>query len=68
MATVEQLKELLIENRLTSIRLSIPNGHCPYAYYHIEQTGTCEDLGCAECHRQFMQKMRTLITEEVNSL
>lgn len=67
MATIEQLKEIIVELRLELIRANIPQGHCPYAYYYgVEQEGDCDD--CNECKRKFFEKYEMKIRQEVEKL
>lgn len=67
MATIEQLKEIIVELRLELMRAKIPQGHCPYAYYHgVEQEGDCDD--CDECKRKFFEKYEIKIKQEVEKL
>jgi len=70
--TVEELKEMLIEERMMRIINSIPNGHCPNAYYCIDYVSGCvsEDLddSCYECKKRFAKAMEKKIREEVEAL
>ena len=64
MATVEQLKEIIVDLKIALMKANIPNGHCPYAYYHsIEQKGDCDD--CDKCKREFFEKYENKIRQEV---
>lgn len=56
MATIEELKEIIIELKVDLAKAKVPNGHCPYAYYpNIKQEGDCDD--CNKCQRDFFSKV-----------
>jgi hypothetical protein len=64
MATIEQLKEIIIELKVDAARARVPYGHCPYAYYTcIENEEDCDD--CNKCMRNFFEKYESLIRQEV---
>lgn len=68
--TKGQLKEMIIDLRMQVVQMSIPKGHCPYAYYGLENAPNidCNEIGCSTCHAQFNQIMRERITKEVKQL
>ena len=33
-ATIEELKEMIVDLKMDLVRANIPSGNCPYAYYH----------------------------------
>ena len=33
MASIEELKKIIVDLRMDLVRESIPRGHCPYVYY-----------------------------------
>lgn len=67
MATVEELKEIIIDLKLSLAKANIPQGHCPYAYYsNIEQEGDCDD--CNKCKRQFFEKYEDKVRKAVAEL
>ena len=72
MATVETLKRLLIEERVMRIVDSIPNGHCPNAYYNIDYLSGCmsEDPNdnCTQCKARFHKALYKQIEKEVMAL
>lgn len=69
MADVKELKEMIIDLRMDLVKANIPSGNCPYAYYSIENpTGDCGSVGCNECKKIFLDKMRSEIIEEVMQL
>lgn len=64
MATVEQLKEIIVDLKISLMKANIPYGHCPYAYYYgVEQEGDCDD--CNKCKRNFFEKYENKIRQEV---
>lgn len=64
MATVEQLKEIIVDLKIALMKANIPNGHCPYSYYHgVEQDGDCDD--CDVCKWKFFEKYEAKIRQEV---
>lgn len=70
MATIEELKEMLIEEKVSRIIDSIPNGNCPNAYYSIDFDSGCgeQELSCEECKRNFKKAVIEMVTAEVNAL
>ena len=72
MATVEQLKEMLIEERVERICNSIPDGHCPNAYYQFEYLSGCmsddENDSCFQCKKRFKQAVEQKVRKEIEKL
>lgn len=67
MATVEELKEMIVELKVDLAKASVPNGHCPYAYYPgIKQDGDCDD--CNKCKREFFEKYENIVRARVEKL
>ena len=67
MATVEELKEMIIELNVDLAKAHIPYGHCPYAYYSgVEQDGDCDD--CDKCKREFFEKYENIIRAKIEKL
>ena len=67
MATIKQLKEIIVELRLSLMKANIPDGHCPYAYYYgVEQEDDCDN--CNKCKRHFFEKYKAKIEQEVELL
>lgn len=68
MASVNELKEMIIDLRMNLVRANIPSGNCPYAYYRTttEREGDCED--CDKCSAQFFKDMEYDIRLEVEEL
>lgn len=63
-ASVDELKQMIVNLRLDLVKAKIPKGHCPYAYYHIEKSrDNCED--CTECNAEFFAAMKKKIEAEV---
>lgn len=64
MATVEQLKEIIIKLRVDLAKTTVPYGHCPYCYYPgITHKECCDD--CDKCKREFFEKYESLTRQEV---
>lgn len=59
---IDDLIDRVIDLRLGLIGASIPDGHCPYAYYYVEDSHECDN--CTECKARFFETMRERITEE----
>ena len=71
MASVEELKEMIIDLRIDLVRANIPNGHCPYAYYSTSKQKNrenCDDIDCSECKRKFFKDKENDIRAEVMQL
>ena len=67
MATIEELKEIIIDLKVQLVRTNIPYGHCPYSYYPgISQEGDCDD--CDKCKRRFFEKYESEIRKDVEKL
>ena len=70
MATIQELKELLIEERVQRVMDSVPKGNCPNAYYNFDYNSGCgeEEMTCEQCKRNFKNTVIEIITKEVNAL
>lgn len=71
MASVEELKEMIIDLRMDLIRANIPYEHWPYAYSSTskhEGRRNCDDISCSECKRKFFEDNENDIRQEVNQL
>ena len=70
MDKINELKEIIIDLKMSLIRANIPQGHCPYAYYHPStKRDTCGDgITCSECKEIFMQDIKEDIRQEVARL
>lgn len=67
--TAKELKEIIVKLKMDMVKATIPNGHCPYAYYHIDEDDAdrnCDD--CNQCKKDFFNKMRKIIEKEVAEL
>lgn len=68
-ATIEELKNIIVELKIELARERIPSSHCPYAYYHRENPiGNCSDISCEECKTIFFEDMRKNVEEDVKEL
>lgn len=70
MATVERLKEIIVDLKVALRNSYIPKGHCPYAYYSVEGAKDidCDSFDCDLCRREFMELYRKQVKKEVESL
>ena len=70
MATIQELKKMLIQEKVERIMDSIPNGNCPNAYYSIDYNSGCgeEEMTCEQCKRNFKKAVIEIVTAEVNAL
>ena len=69
MASIEELKEIIVDLKMDLIRGSIPSGNCPYAYYNRENPiDSCNDVSCSRCKEIFFDGIRSDIKEEVAGL
>ena len=69
-ATTSDLKQMIVNLKVSNISASIPEGHCPYSYYHRENpVKECGgDTSCAKCKQIFLDNMRKEIEAEVAKL
>lgn len=68
-ATIEELKDMIVDLKMDWVRESIPSGNCPYAYFHRKNpVGECGSVSCEECKRIFLEDMKKDIVEEVKAL
>lgn len=71
MASVEELKKMIIDLRMDLVRANIPRGNCPYAYYSTSKQKdreNCDDISCSECERKFLIDKKNDIREEIMQL
>lgn len=69
MATIEELKEIIIGLKMELAYASVPKGNCPYAYYPlIKEEHDCCEIDCTECKRRFFEKYKETITKQVQEL
>ena len=68
-ATIEELKEMIVDLRIDLVRANIPRWNCPYAYYHRDNPiSNCNDVSCNKCKEFFLDEMRKDIEKEVAEL
>lgn len=69
-ATKKELKEMIVELKMQLISTSIPIGHCPYAYYKLQNplTEACGDVSCSRCRQVFLGEMKKIVEAEIESL
>lgn len=67
---INTLKEMIVDLRVKNISQGIPIGHCPYAYYSMQNPleGSCGDTSCGVCRNVFLNEMRKQISAEVAEL
>ena len=67
MATIEELKEIIIELKVDLAKANVPYGHCPHAYYPgMKHDGQCDD--CNQCTREFFQRYENIVRAKVDKL
>lgn len=67
-ATIDELKNIIIDLKIDLIKHEIPVGHCPYAYYNKQNSVGCDDISCQKCRRIFFENIRKDIEAEVETL
>lgn len=71
-ATIEEIKRLLVNEKVARIMDRIPYGDCPTAYYSIKYTTGCmsEDPNdnCKKCKARFRQALYEHVDKEVMAL
>ena len=69
MASIKELKEMIVDLRVDLVRANIPKGNCPYAYYDKENPiSSCNDVSCSECKEIFFNGIKIDIEKEVAQL
>lgn len=69
MAKISELKEIIVDLKMSLVRASIPQGNCPYAYYRLSVQRDCSsEISCSECRRMFMEDMEKDIRKAVRKL
>lgn len=70
MATISELKEIIVDLKMRLVKNIIPYGNCPYAYYLTKERENiqCGTIGCYECENNFYDKMKKIIEQEVAEL
>lgn len=67
--TKAQLKEVIVDLKLQVVKASIPQGHCPYAYYSIQNPiSDCNSVDCTTCNNIFYDNMKKHIVEVVDKM
>lgn len=67
-ATVEELKNMIIDLRFALATKDISRSDCPYAYAGEKPIENCDSVGCDKCKRIFMYNKRKDIEKEVMAL
>lgn len=68
MATVEELKEIIIELKVDLAKAHIPYSNCPYAYYSGIEGECREDGDCNKCKQDFFEKYENQVRKMVEKL
>lgn len=68
--TKAELKDMIVDLKMQVISMSVPHGHCPYAYYKLENAPdiNCSTVGCTTCKSQFYDIMQKRIRKEVENM
>ena len=76
-ATIEELKRLLINEKVGRLMNCVPNGNCPAAYYpgikYVTGCDISDDLddyknNCTKCKARFHQALYEYVEKEVMAL
>lgn len=69
MASVEELKEIIIKLKMELVNNKIPKGHCPYTYYTAlsKRMKDC-DMDCIKCREKFMVEMERYVRKNVEEM
>ena len=76
-ATIEEIKRLLINEKVGRLMNCIPNGHCPMAYYPGIKYVTGYDISddsdnyknnCTQCKDRFHKALYEYVEQEVMAL
>lgn len=66
MATVEELKEMIVDLRMEIVKAKIPDMDCPYVHFRsIESPTDCNDISCEKCKDAFFLKIKEKFENEV---
>ena len=74
MAKISELKEIIIELEMDLIKANIPQGHCPYAYFTINNKNKKDidcnayDWDCDKCNNDFYVEYEKEIRKRVKKL
>lgn len=72
MASEKELKEMIVDLKVENMKLKVPDGHCPLAYYNhptTKQTDiNCNDIDCKTCESRLYEGWRQLIQKQVAEL
>lgn len=60
------LKSEYVEAKVTSIMRTIPEGHCPAAYFNFDDIELdCNEVSCFQCKQQFKARIEQEVREEI---
>lgn len=48
-ATIEELKEMIVDLKVELFKTQVPDSNCPYAYYNYDKNADCGDISCFQC-------------------
>ena len=72
MATVKELKNIIVELKVQLRSKDIPYGTCPYALFSLKdmskRKSDCSTTDCTDCHNEFLRLYRDEVIEEVRKL
>lgn len=69
MASISELKRMIVNLKMELVEAQIPKGHCPYTY-HTALSRYMKDctMDCDKCRERFMLTMKNRIEKEVEKL
>lgn len=60
------LKSEYVEAKVTSIMGTIPEGHCPAAYFNFDDIEVdCNEVSCFQCKQLFQVRIEQEVREEM---
>jgi hypothetical protein len=69
-ATIDELKEIIVDLKVSLAKANVPQGNCPYAYYNINKNNrpNCNDVSCKYCTIDFWTEYKKDKILEVDEL
>ena len=69
-ATIEVLKEMIVDLKVDLLRANTPHSHCPFRYCTVDLPGTheCGEVDCGIHRIEYLAAMREHYRKEVAEL